>query len=97
MPAAWPIAAAPASAVIVVSCPVDGAWKKNMDNQQNETLRQQLLELRIEHRNLDEIIGRLTADPIVDQVQLRRLKKRKLQLKDFIARLESRMIPDLNA
>lgn len=56
-----------------------------------------LQELRVEHRDLDEIIGRLAEDPHVDQLQLRRLKKRKLQLKDMIARLESGLIPDLDA
>ncbi len=68
-----------------------------MESQHYDVLKQHLLELRAEHRNLDEIIERLSADPAVDQLQLRRMKKRKLQLKDFIARLESRMIPDLNA
>ena len=68
-----------------------------MDNQHSESLRRRLFELRTEHRNLDEVIDRLSADPVIDQLQLRRLKKRKLQLKDFIARLESQMIPDLNA
>ncbi|NBC22706.1 MAG: DUF465 domain-containing protein [Gammaproteobacteria bacterium] len=49
------------------------------------------------HRDLDDLIDRLSEDPLVDQLRLRRLKKRKLQLKDTIARLESELIPDLNA
>ena len=56
-----------------------------------------LKELRTEHRDLDDVIGRLATDPEVDQIMLRRLKKRKLMLKDMIARLESERIPDLNA
>ncbi|MHB8453629.1 MAG: YdcH family protein [Acidiferrobacterales bacterium] len=68
-----------------------------MDDKLSEELRQRVFELRTEHRNLDVVIGNLSADPTVDQLQLRRLKKRKLLLKDFIARLESQMIPDLNA
>ncbi len=68
-----------------------------MDHQDGEALRQMLLQLRIEHRNLDQTISQLSADLSTDQLQLRRMKKRRLQLKDFIARLESRMIPDLNA
>jgi hypothetical protein len=56
-----------------------------------------LRELRIEHRDLDDVIHRLQLDLYVDQVQMRRLKKRKLLLKDQITRLESELIPDLNA
>jgi hypothetical protein len=58
---------------------------------------QQLRELRIEHRDLDDVICRLSLDIYVDELQLRRLKKRKLLLKDQIMRLESELIPDLNA
>ena len=53
--------------------------------------------LRIEHRDLDEVISRLTLDIHSDQLQLKRLKKRKLMLKDQITRMESELIPDLNA
>ena len=56
-----------------------------------------LKELRVAHRDLDDVISRLSEDPLVDQLQLRRLKKRKLMLKDQISRLESELIPDLNA
>jgi len=56
-----------------------------------------LKELRVAHRDLDDVINRLADDPLVDQLQLKRLKKRKLLLKDQIARLESELIPDLNA
>ena len=55
------------------------------------------MELRLEHRDLDEAITRMADDPTADQLRLRRLKKRKLLLKDTIARLESRLIPDLDA
>jgi hypothetical protein len=58
---------------------------------------ERLRQLRIEHRDLDDIISRLTMDFRVDEVQMKRLKKRKLMLKDQIARLESQLIPDLNA
>jgi len=58
---------------------------------------QRLRELRIEHRDLDDVIYRLSMDIYVDELQLRRLKKRKLMLKDQIMRLESELIPDLNA
>lgn len=62
-----------------------------------ETVKRRLGELRVEHRDLDEVIIRLSEDPSVDELQLKRLKKRKLMLKDMIARLESKLIPDLNA
>lgn len=58
---------------------------------------QLLAELREEHRDLDLAIKRMIEDPWQDQLQIRRLKKRKLKLKDWIARLESKLIPDLDA
>ncbi len=58
---------------------------------------ERLRELRIEHRDLDEIITRLSLDLHIDELQLKRLKKRKLALKDQILKLESELIPDLNA
>ena len=54
-------------------------------------------QLRIEHRDLDEVISRLSMDIHIDELQLKRLKKRKLALKDQIMKLESQLIPDLNA
>lgn len=54
-------------------------------------------ELREEHRDLDLAINRMADDSWQDQLHVRRLKKRKLKLKDWIARLESRLIPDLDA
>ncbi len=56
-----------------------------------------IAELKEEHRDLDAAILRLSEDPGVDQLSLRRLKKRKLKLKDWIAYLESQLIPDLDA
>jgi hypothetical protein len=69
------------------------------DNVDRELFRniEKLRQLRIEHRDLDQIISRLALDIHVDEVQMRRLKKRKLLLKDQIARLESQSIPDLHA
>jgi len=58
---------------------------------------ERLRELRIEHQDLDQVISRLVIDPHVDQIMLRRLKKRKLMIKDMIAQMESDRIPDLNA
>lgn len=61
------------------------------------SIQSRLLALQREHRELDETVARLTADKSMDQLQLGRLKKRKLQLKDQITRLKSLLIPDLNA
>jgi hypothetical protein len=58
---------------------------------------EKLRALRIEHRDLDEVITRLSMDIHIDELQLKRLKKRKLVLKDQILKLESQLIPDLNA
>ena len=59
--------------------------------------KMKLKEMRIAHRDLDDVISRLVLQPEVDQLRLRRLKKQKLLIKDRIARLESELIPDLNA
>ncbi len=56
-----------------------------------------LQNLRVEHRDLDEVIGHLIATAHPDTMRIQRLKKRKLKLKDMIARLESELIPDLDA
>lgn len=58
---------------------------------------ERLRELRLSHRELDYLIDRLQHDPMVDQLRIRRLKKRRLLLRDMIATLESELIPDLDA
>ena len=75
-----------------------------MDDTDTDKVNTQLVQrlhrlrlLRIEHRDLDDVISRLQLDYGVDQLQLKLLKKRKLLLKDQITRLESEQIPDLNA
>ena len=59
-----------------------------------DSLLRQLHELRSEHRDLDTVIARLADQGAMDQLHVQRLKKRKLLLKDEVARLESRLIPD---
>ena len=68
-----------------------------MAEEKTKSIQKRIMELQIEHRDLDEIVTRLSQDPLVDQLQLTRLKKRRLQLKDQIARLKSQLIPDLDA
>lgn len=60
-------------------------------------IRHWLEQLRVEHRDLDDIINKLIELRSYDAMQVQRLKKRKLKLKDMIARLESQLIPDLDA
>jgi hypothetical protein len=69
------------------------------DNVDRELFKniEKLRQLRIEHRDLDEVIARLIMDPGANELQIKRLKKRKLMLKDQITRVESQLIPDLNA
>lgn len=68
-----------------------------MQQQDIRTLELQLLELRSEHRDLDEIIQEMIDSNHPDQLKIKRLKKRKLRLKDSILRLESLLIPDIDA
>ncbi|MCA3248638.1 MAG: YdcH family protein [Tagaea sp.] len=68
-----------------------------MDDPVFEEIRRKLAELRIEHRDLDDVIARVLEHPPVDMLQVQRLKKRKLALKDQIARLESHLLPDIIA
>lgn len=67
------------------------------DEDFNNRLKARLLELKVEHRDLDDVITRLTETAPYDQLQLKRLKKRKLFLKDEITSLENRLLPDIIA
>ena len=62
-----------------------------------EEKREELKALRVEHRKLDTSISEFTQQRTSDQFELRRLKRRKLELKDAILKLDSLLIPDLNA
>jgi hypothetical protein len=62
-----------------------------------EALRRKLGELKSEHSDLDDVIDRFAQTFPYDQLKLQRLKKRRLVLKDLIARLESRLVPDIIA
>lgn len=62
-----------------------------------QAINLRIQELHLEHRDLDEVISRLSTDPHSDDLQLRRLKKRKLHLKDMITKLEAQLVPDIPA
>ncbi len=62
-----------------------------------DAVRQRIAELQQEHRDLDLALARLGAIAGIDELQLRRLKKRKLLIKDMVTRLEMALIPDIPA
>jgi hypothetical protein len=62
-----------------------------------EQIKRRIVELQTEHRDLDDTIERLSQQPGVDELTLRRLKKRKLLLRDSIARLQMELLPDIPA
>ncbi|MDX1400300.1 MAG: DUF465 domain-containing protein [Kiloniellales bacterium] len=68
-----------------------------MDKPSVFQLRQRLEELRSEHRDLDDVIAHIVETRPYDQLQLQRLKKRKLKLKDEILRIEDELLPDIIA
>ena len=67
------------------------------DEARIEAIRRKLARLRSEHRDLDDVIARVSESASSDQLQIQRLKKRKLRLKDEISRLESELLPDIIA
>lgn len=62
-----------------------------------ESLKQHIVTLQTEHRDLDDVISRIVDMPEVNELELRRLKKRKLYLKDHIFTLEKQLTPDIMA
>ncbi len=68
-----------------------------LTEEEKQKLEQRLFELKQEHRDLDDVINRLLISPSVEELQLKRFKKRKLKLKDNIAQLENVLIPDILA
>ncbi|MGQ0663992.1 MAG: YdcH family protein [Pseudomonadota bacterium] len=68
-----------------------------MDEATRKALERTLADLKVEHRDLDDVIERLREQRPYDQLQVQRLKKRKLLLKDQIAQIESRLLPDIIA
>jgi len=68
-----------------------------MDKEEREALLQKLDNLILEHRDLDMIIDRLSTDPSIDEIQMRRFKKKRLLLKDMIVKIKSKLIPDIEA
>ncbi len=70
---------------------------KPLTDEERVQIEANIASLEIEHHDLDDVIDRLSEHPEQDQLQLRRLKKRKLVLKDFISRLKILLVPDIPA
>ncbi|MDJ0972053.1 MAG: DUF465 domain-containing protein [Kiloniellales bacterium] len=68
-----------------------------MEEREIELIKERLSQLKSEHRDLDDVIARISEEAPFDQIQVKRLKKRKLMLKDQILQLESRLLPDIIA
>ena len=85
------------AAVFLIPWSGFGARKRQQKMSDQEALRQELAELELEHRDLDDVIARLIERAPYDQLQLQRLKKRKLILKDQIAQVEAELYPDIIA
>jgi len=68
-----------------------------LNDEEIALIEEKLEGLRIEHRDLDDVIARLVDDHTTDELQIRRLKRRKLMLKDQIAMLERQLVPDIPA
>jgi hypothetical protein len=72
-------------------------WRVLPMQTNSESLKQRINELHLEHRDLDDVIARLAEKPGQDQLQLQRLKKKKLLIKDQISHLERQLTPDIRA
>jgi len=62
-----------------------------------DQIKRRIVELQVEHRDLDDAIERLSQQAGIDELRLRRLKKRRLLLRDCIARLQMELVPDIPA
>ena len=75
----------------------NASQNSDQKNSEIQGLQHQLAELEAEHRDLDEVISRLSDSTPTNQLQIQRLKKRKLNLKDEITRLHAKLLPDIIA
>ena len=73
---------------------VGASGRPGMDS---EEIKRRIVELQVEHRDLDDAIAGLAQQSGMDELTLRRLKKRKLQIKDAIVQLQMQLVPDIPA
>ncbi|MDH5612359.1 MAG: DUF465 domain-containing protein [Gammaproteobacteria bacterium] len=69
----------------------------SLSEEEINQIKASIVELQLEHRDLDQLIEQLVSGPGFEELHIKRLKKRKLQLKDLLARLEDTLIPDILA
>ena len=81
----------------ILHFPATGPLHRMPDPNETDAIEARLAELKLEHRDLDDVIHRLLESPVLDQLQLQRLKKRKLLVKDQITILERQLTPDIRA
>lgn len=71
--------------------------REPLTDEEIHRLEERLFELKQEHRDLDDVINRLLLSPDIEELQLKRFKKRKLMIKDTISKVENALIPDILA
>jgi hypothetical protein len=71
--------------------------REPLTDEEIHRLEERLFELKQEHRDLDDVVNRLLLSPDVEELQLKRFKKRKLMIKDTISKVENALIPDILA
>jgi hypothetical protein len=86
-----------AGAAALSSCASNAPWRSLAMDLDVEALKTKLAALKTEHRDLDDVIARIAETRPFDQLQIQRLKKRKLMLKDQISKIESELLPDIIA
>ena len=86
-----------ACAAALSSCASNAPWRPVAMDLDVEALKAKLAALKTEHRDLDDVIARIAETRPFDQLQIQRLKKRKLMLKDQISKIESELLPDIIA
>jgi hypothetical protein len=82
---------------VVYHSSVETVMREQFTDEELHKMEERLFELRQEHRDLDDVINRLLLSTDVEELQLKRFKKRKLLLKDTILKLENALIPDILA
>lgn len=81
----------------ILRLPATGPLHRMSESNETAVIEARIAELKLEHRDLDDVIHRLLQSPVLDQLQLQRLKKRKLLVKDQITILERQLTPDIRA